>query len=94
MFFTAPLCGNVTRLAESWTQKAFDIKVNPEEVAVQIIKQVTYITTREEKPTLLYNIIMQKNLERVLVFVNRRDDASKLKETFERYGINYAISYR
>jgi ATP-dependent RNA helicase RhlB len=91
MFFTATLSANVTRLAESWTQQAFDIKVNPEEVAVQSIEQITYITTIEEKPTLLYNIIMQKKLERVLVFVNRRDDASKLKETFERYGINCAL---
>ena len=91
MFFTATLSANVTRLAESWTRQAFDIKINPEEVAVQSIDQITYITTIEEKPTLLYNIIMQKKLERVLVFVNRRDDASKLKETFERYGINCAL---
>ena len=91
MFFTATLSSNVTRLAESWTRQAFDIKINPEEVAVQSIEQITYITTIEEKPTLLYNIIMQKKLERVLVFVNRRDDASKLKETFERYGINCAL---
>jgi ATP-dependent RNA helicase RhlB len=91
MFFTATLSGNVKRLAESWTRQAFDIRVNPEEVAVQSIEQLTYITTIEEKPRLLYNLIMQKQLERVLVFVNRRDDASKLKETFEMYGISCAL---
>ena len=34
---------------------------------------------------------MQKNLERVLVFVNRRHDAKRLKETFEMYGISCAL---
>ncbi len=91
MFFSATISGDVKRLAESWTRQAFQITVKPEEVAVQSIEQITYITTIAEKPTLLYNLIMQKNLERVLVFVNRRDDAKHLKETFEMYGISCAL---
>lgn len=91
MFFSATISGDVKRLAESWTRQAFEITVNPEDVAVQSIEQLTYITTIAEKPTLLYNLIMQKNLERVLVFVNRRDDAKHLKETFEMYGISCTL---
>lgn len=91
MFFSATISGDVKRLAESWTRQAFEITVKPENVAVQSIEQLTYITTIAEKPTLLYNLIMQKNLERVLVFVNRRDDAKRLKETFEMYGISCTL---
>lgn len=91
MFFSATLSGDVKRLAESWTRQAFEIVVKPEDVAVKSIEQITYITTITEKPTLLYNLIMQKNLERVLVFVNRRHDAKRLKETFEMYGISCAL---
>lgn len=91
MFFSATISGDVKRLAESWTRQAFEITVKPEDVAVQSIEQITYITTIAEKPTLLYNLIMQKNLERVLVFVNRRDDAKHLKETFEMYGISCTL---
>ncbi|MFH1197013.1 MAG: DEAD/DEAH box helicase [bacterium] len=91
MFFSATLSGDVKRLAESWTRQAFEITVLPEDIAVQSIEQITYITTVAEKPTLLYNIIMKKNLERVLVFVNRRDDAKRLKEKFEFYRISCAL---
>ncbi|MBA4405707.1 ATP-dependent RNA helicase RhlB [bacterium] len=91
MFFSATISGDVKRLAESWTRQAFEITVKPEDVAVQSIEQITYITTIAEKPTLLYNLIMQKKLERVLVFVNRRDDAKHLKETFEMYGISCTL---
>jgi len=91
MFFTATMGTDVTRLAESWTRQAFEVSVKPDDVAVDTVEQITYITTVEEKPTLLYNIIMHKNLERVLVFVNRRHEAKKLKETFEQYGISCTL---
>ncbi len=91
MFFTATMNGDVKRLGESWTRQAFEITIKPDEVAVDTVQQITYITTVAEKPTILYNIIMQKNLERVLVFANRRSEARRLKETFETYGISCAL---
>ena len=91
MFFTATMNSEVKRLGDSWTRQAFEIAIQPDEVTVSTVQQITYITTVDEKPTLLYNIIMQKNLERVLVFANRRSDARKLKETFEAYGISCAL---
>lgn len=91
MFFSATLTGDVKRLAESWTRDASQIIIKPENVAVQSVEQITYITTIEEKPTLLYNLILQKNLERVMVFVNRKIDAKRLKEKFEAYGVSCAL---
>lgn len=80
MFFSATLTDDVKRLSKSWTKEAYEIIVKSENVTEQNIEQITYITTIEEKPTLLYNLIMQKKLERVLVFVNRKDVAKRLKE--------------
>lgn len=91
MFFSATLTGDVKRLAESWTRQAFEVIVKPEELAVEAVEQRIYITTVAEKPTLLYNLIMQKNLERVLVFVNRKYEAKRVKDTFEAYGISCAL---
>jgi ATP-dependent RNA helicase RhlB len=91
MFFTATMNADVKNLSESWTRQAFQINVKPEEVAVESVEQITYITTVDEKPTLLYNVINSKNLERVLVFVNRRVEAKRLKDTFESYGISCAL---
>lgn len=91
MFFSATLTGDVKRLAESWTRNAIEIIIKPDDVAGDSIEQITYITTIDEKPTLLYNLIMRKNLERVLVFVNRKDDAKRLKAKFDIYGISCAL---
>jgi len=91
MFFSATMSTDVKRLAESWTRQAFDVNVSPENVAVDSVDQITYITTSAEKPTLLYNLIMQKHLERVLIFANRRDEARRLKDTLETYGITCTL---
>lgn len=91
MFFSATMSSDVKRLAESWTRQAFDVTITPENVAVDSVDQITYITTSAEKPTLLYNLIMQKHLERVLIFANRRDEARRLKETLETYGISCTL---
>ena len=91
MFFSATISSEVKRLAESWTRQAFQVNVMPEEVAVNSVEQITYITTRAEKPALLYNLIMQKHLERVLIFANRRDEARRLKEKLETYGISCTL---
>ncbi len=91
MFFSATISSDVKRLAESWTRQAFQVTVKPEEIAVESVEQITYITTREEKPTLLFNLIMQKKLERVLIFANRRDEARRLKDQLEAYGISCAL---
>lgn len=88
LFFTATMTSEVNRLAESWTKQAHKITLTSDEIEVENIEQITYITTVDEKPTLLFNLIMQKNLERVLIFANRRDEARKLKEKLESYGIS------
>ena len=91
MFFSATMSYDVKRLADSWTRQAFEITVKPEDVAVQSVHQITYITTLEEKPTLLYNLIMQQDLTRVLIFANRKDEAQRLKETLDCYDITSAL---
>lgn len=91
MFFTATMNSEVKRLAELWTRQAIEVSIMPEEIAVSSVEQITYITTKQEKFTLFYNLLMQKHLERVLVFVNRRDDARELKDKLETYGITCSL---
>ncbi len=91
MFFTATMTFDVKNLAESWTQKAFDVAIKPEDKTIDTVEQITYITTVDEKRTLLYNLVIKKNFDRVLVFANRRDEARLLKDTFTAYGISCAL---
>ncbi len=91
MFFSATMTNDVNNLSKSWTRQADEITVEPEEITQKNVEQITYITTTEKKLTLLYNIIEKNNLEKVLIFTNRRDQSRKLKESLESFGISCAL---
>ena len=91
LFFSATLTPDVTRLSASWTRNPVSVEIEPEQVAVDTVEQVVYIVTTDEKFALTFNIITQKNLDRVLVFCNRRDETRRLAEMLDRYRINCAV---
>jgi len=87
LLFSATLTETITRLAASWTQNPVHVAIEPEQVAVDSVDQIVYIVTNRDKFALLYNIIVQQNLSRVLVFCNRKDEVRRLAETLSRYKI-------
>lgn len=91
LFFSATLTPDVMRLADQWTRHPVKVEIEPEQVAVDSVNQLVYIVTNEDKITLLYNIITGQNLERVIVFCNRKDETRRLAELLEGYDINCAI---
>lgn len=78
LFFSATIDNDVMYLSQSWTTDSISVKIEPDEVVVKNIEQIIYITTSEQKYALLYNIIISQNLDKVLVFTNRRDEAREL----------------
>jgi ATP-dependent RNA helicase RhlB len=91
LLFSATLTPEVTRLTEQWTRSPVKVEIEPEQVAVDTVEQIVYIVTTDEKYALLYNIITHKNLERVIVFCNRKDETRRLAELLSRYQIDCAI---
>ncbi|UCC61324.1 MAG: DEAD/DEAH box helicase, partial [Dehalococcoidia bacterium] len=91
MLFGATLTTQVTRLASQWTRDAVKVEINPEQVAVESVEQVLYLIRSRERFTVLYNMIVQHNLKRVLVFCNRRDQAGRLAERLRAHGITSAV---
>jgi len=88
MLFSATLTGEITRLASQWTSNSVTIEIEPKQVAVETVEQIVYIVTSREKFALLFNIIDKQNIERVLVFCNRRDEVIRLSEMLTLYGVN------
>ncbi|RJP84285.1 MAG: DEAD/DEAH box helicase [Desulfobacteraceae bacterium] len=91
LLFSATLTEAITRLAESWTRNPVTVEIEPEMIAVDTVDQVVYIVTAKEKFALLYNVIEQQKLERVLIFCNRKDQVVKLSEMLTRYGMTCSI---
>ncbi len=91
LFFSATMTPEVMRLAEQWTKEPVSVDIEPEQVTVDTVDQKVYMITAKEKFTLLYNLITQQNLARVMVFCNRRDETQRLYEKLSRYGISCSL---
>ncbi|MGA9115580.1 MAG: DEAD/DEAH box helicase, partial [Bacteroidota bacterium] len=92
MFFSATLTPEVTRLADAWTRTPVQVDVTPlRDITLSTIDQMVYITTDEQKFTLLYNLITKRNLERVMVFANRRDETQYLKDLLAVRGVRCGL---
>jgi ATP-dependent RNA helicase RhlB len=91
LLFSATLSPDVLRLSSQWTKNPVRVEIEPEQVATDSVKQIVYITTTEVKTALLYNLISSKNLERVIVFCNRRDETRRLTEFLQKYDVNCAM---
>jgi ATP-dependent RNA helicase RhlB len=92
LFFSATLTADVQRLAASWTRDPVHIDVTPpQDITLSTIDQVVYIITDEEKFTLLYNLITQQHLERVMVFANRRDETQFLHDLLAARGVQCGL---
>ncbi len=91
MLFSATLTPQVTELISRWTRRPVFVEIEPEQVVVETIDQLVYITTSSEKFKLLYNLITGRELSRVLVFCNRRDQVRRLQEQLEDYGLKAEI---
>ncbi|MBU0483760.1 MAG: ATP-dependent RNA helicase RhlB [Proteobacteria bacterium] len=88
LFYSATMTPEVNHLAAQWTKNPVNVEIEPEQVAVETVNQVVYLTTSQEKYTVLYNLIINHNLERVMIFANRRDETRKLTERLKRNAIN------
>jgi ATP-dependent RNA helicase RhlB len=91
LLFSATLTEEVSRLAMQWTTDPVKVEIEPEQVEVGSVNQIVYLVTTDEKKALLYNIITRQNLERVIVFCNRRDETRHLTELLLRHQVNCAM---
>ncbi len=91
MLFSATFTQDVLNLARQWTVDAVRIEIEPEQVTTARVEQKVYILTHDQKVTLLYNLIERENLDRVIVFANRRDQVRKLTETLKAHHISCAL---
>ena len=91
LLFSATFTEDIINLARSWTRDAELVEIEPDSVASANVEKKVYLTTTDEKITLLYNIINQKNLDKVIVFANRRDETRDLVEHLKRLNVRTAL---
>lgn len=91
LLFSATFNDDVIHLAENWTVDPIKIDVEPDQVATDLIDQIIYMVNAEQKYFLLNNLIQQENLQRAIVFLNRRDDCRSLYQWLRDKNISCGI---
>ena len=89
--FSATYSEDIKRLAASWTLDAVKIEIEPQQVAVETVDQRVFLTSEKEKYNVLYNLIKQYQLDRVLIFANRRDESRELESRLSRHGFRTGL---
>ncbi len=87
LLFSATFTDSVIRLGEQWTWKPVNVEIEPDHVATDTVDQKIYIVTEEDKYRLLTNLVRGEQLERVIVFANRRDQTRRLCERLIKDGL-------
>jgi len=91
LLFSATVTEEVKHLASQWCTKPIFIESEPEQVAVDTVEQIVYMTTSAEKYSVLYNLIMGREHQRIIVFTNMKNEARKLSDRLSRNGIKCSL---
>ncbi len=91
LFFSATFTDDVMRLAEQWTCDPVSVEIEPDSVATDRVKQYVYLTSTEEKLTVLCNIARDEDTDNLIVFANRRDECRRLHQQLERRGFKVGL---
>ncbi|WP_415837422.1 ATP-dependent RNA helicase RhlB [Parendozoicomonas haliclonae] len=87
LLFSATFSEDVLRLGEQWTWNPLKVEIEPDSVATDTVDQQVWIISSEQKYQVLCNLITRQNLERVIVFTNRRDQTRRLTEKLRKDGL-------
>ncbi len=88
MFFSATVSKAVRELAAQWTLEPIHVVIDPQQLAADAVEQKVYLTTTHDKFRLLFNLISQQELTRVMVFSNRRDGTRRIRDRLVALGVD------
>ncbi|MEX0943712.1 MAG: DEAD/DEAH box helicase [Pseudomonadales bacterium] len=89
--FSATFSEDIRRLSAQWTKDPVRIDIDPDQIAVDSVDQRVYLTSSDQKYAVLYNLIKSAEVDRILIFVNRRDETRSLADRLYRNGIDCGL---
>ena len=87
MLFSATLSHRVLELAYEHMNDPTMIRIEPDKITVDRVRQCIYFPSNEEKISLLITLLRAMDARRTMVFVNTRREADRLQHVLEHNGI-------
>jgi ATP-dependent RNA helicase RhlB len=91
LLYSATFTDEVMNLASQWTDNAIVVEIESERKTTDTISQQVFLVENKSKYKLLRNYIVQNNIERVIVFCNRRHQTRELAEKLKKDGVKAAL---
>lgn len=91
LLYSATFTEEVMRLAEQWTHRPVTIEIESEHKTTDNVAQKVFLVSSREKYQLLRNYLRLNNIERAIVFGNRRHETRALADRLSRDGIKAAL---
>ncbi len=91
LLYSATFTDDIMNLARQWTVDPVQIEIEAERQTTDNISQKVFLVSSKEKYKLLRNYIRINNIERVIVFCNRRGETRSLAEKLRRDGVKAAL---
>ena len=88
MLFSATLSQRVLELAYEHMNEPTLVRIEPDKMTVDRIRQVIYYPSNDEKPRLLVGLLKHMDPRRSMVFVNTRRAAEDIESLLQSNGIN------
>src|SRR5690554_3184836 len=91
LLFSATFNQDVLNLASMWTQNAEFVEIEPEQKTAERVEQTVYLVSDEDKLPVLVNYLKRPEVEKAIVFANRRDQCRDLEEDLKNQGVKVAL---
>ncbi|EPJ51894.1 MAG: ATP-dependent RNA helicase RhlB [Osedax symbiont Rs2] len=91
LLYSATFTDEVMNLASQWTDDPVTVEIESDTKTIDTIDQQVFLVEKKDKYKLLRNFIVQNNIERVIVFCNRRHQTRELAEKLKRDGVRAAL---
>lgn len=91
LLYSATFSEEIMQLARQWTQDPIQIEIESESQVTDNITQTVFLVSAADKYRLLRNYLRIHNVERAIVFCNRRHETRDLAEKLRRDGIRSAL---
>jgi ATP-dependent RNA helicase RhlB len=88
MLFSATLSQRVLELAYEHKNDPMLVRIEPDKMTVDRVRQIIYYPSNDEKPRLLVGMLKQMDPRRSMVFVNTRRAAEEIEALLRGNGIN------
>ncbi|PAV26790.1 ATP-dependent RNA helicase RhlB [Tamilnaduibacter salinus] len=87
LLFSATFNQDVLNLSSMWTRKAEFVEIEPEQKTAERVDQSVFMVGNDDKLTVLTNYLKRPEVEKAIIFANRRDQCRDLNDDLRNQGI-------